>query len=111
LLHDRDPNASWAAWRARFGPPDLDVRRGPRFDSSDLVLRAAAQGLGVALARDRLAETEVANGSLVRLFGDLAILLPDAYWLITPRGERRGATNDVIAWLRRDASRGSRGEK
>src|SRR5258708_37509798 len=55
LLHDRDPHASWEAWRRVHGPPALDVRRGPRFTSSDLVLRAAAQGQGVALARHRLA--------------------------------------------------------
>ncbi len=105
LLHDRDPNASWAAWRANFGPADLDVRRGPRFDSSDLALRAAAQGLGVALARHRLTETELTNGSLVRPFGHLAVPLPDAYWVITPSGEKRSATLDVIAWLKREGRR------
>src|SRR5258708_8688381 len=30
LLHDRDPHASWEAWRRVHGPPALDVRRGPR---------------------------------------------------------------------------------
>jgi len=30
LLHDRDPQTSWEAWRAAFGPHDLDVRSGPR---------------------------------------------------------------------------------
>jgi LysR family transcriptional regulator, glycine cleavage system transcriptional activator len=107
LLHDRDPNASWAAWRERFGPPDLEVRRGPRFDSSDLVLRAAVHGLGVALARGRLAEMDMASGALVRPLGDLSIELPDAYWVVCPAGEKRTATSTVIAWLRQAAA-GSR---
>ena len=63
LLHDRDPNASWSLWQQIHGPDDLDVRRGPRFTSSDLVIRAAEQGLGVALARDRLLGTSIENGT------------------------------------------------
>jgi LysR family glycine cleavage system transcriptional activator len=110
LLHDRDPNASWIAWRAGFGPPDLDVRQGPRFGSSDLVLRAAAEGLGVALARHRLVEAELGRGSLIRPFGDRAVSLADAYWLVTLAGERRAATAAVIAWLKREASREGSGE-
>ena len=50
LLHDRDPHAHWELWRSEHGPPELDTRAGPRFVSSDLVLRAAEEGLGVALA-------------------------------------------------------------
>src|SRR5580700_3041794 len=43
LLHDRDPAALWSVWREAHGPDELEVRKGPRFSSSDLVLRAAAQ--------------------------------------------------------------------
>jgi LysR family transcriptional regulator, glycine cleavage system transcriptional activator len=105
LLHDRDPNAGWLAWRARFGPPDLDVRRGLRFGSSDLTLRAATQGLGVALARGRLAEEDLRTGTLIRPFGDRAVTLKDAYWIVTPLGRQRSAVSQVAAWLRREASR------
>src|SRR5699024_4720116 len=31
LLHDRDPQASWASWKHEYGPSSLDVRSGPRF--------------------------------------------------------------------------------
>ena len=105
LLHDRDPNAAWGVWRTAFGPGTLDVRRGPRFVSSDLVLRAAGQGLGVALARDRLAREEVANGSLVRPFGDRAVAVPNAYWIVTqPReigkNRDRHAVRILVDWLK-----------
>lgn len=105
LLHDRDPYASWEAWRREHGPPSLDVRKGPRFTSSDLVLRAAVQGQGVALARHRLAADDVAAGALVRPFAGRVELGP-AYWLVRPRHlVVRPATATVIAWLEREAAR------
>lgn len=100
LLHDRDPDASWEAWRAAHGPASLDVRRGPRFASSDLVLRAAMQGQGVALARHRLAHADVAAGLLVRPCGDQQIELGTVYWIVTSvRAHPRPATRTVIDWL------------
>jgi len=105
LLHDRDPNTSWQLWRQKYGPAALDVRRGPRFASSDLLLRAAAQGLGVALARHRLAQQELASGALVRPFETRAIDLGVAYWIVRPRSTPREAVKILAAWLRREAER------
>jgi len=106
LLHDRDPSASWSLWRTQYGPHHLDVRKGPRFSSSDLVLRAAASGLGVALARDRLIGDDLATGVLIRPFGNRSIPVADAYWIVTPRGvEIREATSRFIAWLRLKVAR------
>ena len=101
LLHDRDPNTSWALWRKEFGPADLDVRKGARFTSSDLVLRAAEQGLGVALARWRLAEEALERGTLVRLLKDKDIILPDAYWVILNEARsNRSAVQRFVDWLK-----------
>lgn len=106
LLHDRDPSASWEAWRAAMGPATLDVRAGPRFASSDLVLRAAEEGLGMALARGRLAQAELHSGRLIRPFGDLEIVLPDAYWIVrAPGSPRKAAVGAVIKWLRHCAAK------
>jgi LysR family glycine cleavage system transcriptional activator len=106
LLHDRDPDASWDAWRAAHGPRTLDVRRGPRFTSSDLVLRAASQGQGVALARHRLAQADIAAGLLVRPFGALEVALGTVYWILSPVGiHPRAATTTVMRWLLAHAER------
>ena len=79
---------------------------GPRFASSDLLLCAAAQGLGVALARHRLAQEELASGALVRPFETRAIELGAAYWIVRPRGGApREAVRLLVAWLRREAER------
>lgn len=105
LIHDRDPQAAWQVWRQSVGPAKLDVRSGPRFASTDLVLQAAKQGQGVALARHQLAADDVASGALVRPFGDLAVALGTSYWLIAARSSQvHGAVATVAAWLKSQAA-------
>jgi len=67
LLHDRDPNTSWQLWRQKYGPAALDVRRG-RALRPPICSCVCGTGLGVALARHRLAHEELASGALVRPF-------------------------------------------
>ena len=104
LLHDRDPATAWGRWFARYPSARVDLRSGPRFTSSDLVLRAAAEGLGVALARDRLIGADLAQGLLVRPFGDRSVAIDPAYWLVQPQNAaRRGAIGAVAEWLMAEA--------
>jgi LysR family transcriptional regulator, glycine cleavage system transcriptional activator len=101
LLHDRDPHSSWELWRNAMGPPSLDIRKGPRFTSSELVLRAAAQSQGVALARDRLVRDEIVAGSLMRPLGSAQVDLGIAYWIIRPAHRRApSAVTAVSTWLK-----------
>ncbi len=100
LLHDRDANLSWKVWQNFYQARDLDIRSGPRFTSSDLVLRAAEQGLGVALAPVRLAEESLNTGTLIAPFQDCDIEIPDFYWLIQKKGKKpRLAVRQVMEWL------------
>jgi len=106
LLHDRDPNTSWDKWRRCHDVKGVDFSAGPRFASSDLVLRAAAQGLGVALARRRLAADDLALGVLVRPFGDHCLDLPNAYWIVREETEEAGiAVSHALQWLRDQAAK------
>jgi LysR family glycine cleavage system transcriptional activator len=87
------------------GPKSLDVRSGPRFASSDLVLRAAMQGQGVALARHQLAVDDVASGALLRPFAGLSIEMGPSYWIVLPEQLRnRESTLAVIDWLKKQAT-------
>ncbi|MGA7439388.1 MAG: LysR substrate-binding domain-containing protein [Luteibacter sp.] len=105
LLHDRDPQTTWETWRQSYGPADLNVRSGPRFASSDLLLRAATQGHGVALMRHRLAADEIAAGILLKPFGSHYVRLEHAYWIVMPRQDQiRPAVKTLIDWLRWQAS-------
>jgi LysR family glycine cleavage system transcriptional activator len=108
LLHDRDPQTSWERWRREQGPATLDVRKGPRFASSDLLLRAAVQGQGIALARHHLASEEIASGLLVRPIAGLQVQLPSAYWLVLPsRAPKRTAVASVVTWLKKQGKKDS----
>ena len=105
LLHDRDPHAGWSYWTKAFGPKGLDLAHGSRFASSDLLLRAAQQGQGIALARLRLAKDSLATGALVRL-SERTVHLPDAYHLIgCAERAARYAVRSVRSWLLHEASR------
>lgn len=109
LIHDRDPGAAWERWRAEFLMGEVDLSQGPRFAGSDLVLRAAAGGLGVALARARLVDEDLAAGLLIRPFGGLQVAIPHAYQLVTPDFKATSvATRKVIAWLKGIAAQTSR---
>jgi LysR family glycine cleavage system transcriptional activator len=106
LLHDRDAAAAWEKWFAEHPARAVDLRTGPRFTSTDLVLRAAAQGLGVALARAQLVAEELRSGGLFRPFGSAQVSLPRAYWLVGPANvDARPAVHAVIEWLKTQASR------
>lgn len=101
LIHDRDPAASWRQWFSTYPVKGIDVRRGPRFSSSDLVIRSALQGLGIGLVRDQLARDEVRSGALVRPFGNQELSLPNAYWIVTPDNDAcPEVVTRVVKWLR-----------
>jgi len=105
LLHDRDPQASWEQWHKAFPVKGLDMRAGPRFASSDLVLKAAAQGLGVALARHRLVTDDIAAQTLIRPCSDLHVPVPGAYWIVMSEGSAPGvAVTAVVEWLKGQAA-------
>ena len=104
LIHDRDPAAVWEKWLSAFPIPDLDLLAGARFASSDLVLDAAAAGLGVALARGRLAQREIDSGRLLRPFGDDEVKLENAYWLIRSSHRRPSSAQQLVEdWITRQA--------
>ena len=106
LIHDRDPQAAWQIWQKRHPLQDVNLRAGPRFASSDLVLRAAAQSQGIALARHRLAQDDVEAGTLIRPFGQEQVSLSDAYWIVRdPLAPKHIAVDKVIAWLKSEASK------
>lgn len=105
LLHDRDPASAWDKWFAAHPSARIDLRTGSRFTSSDLVLHAAAQGLGVALARDRLVRASVESGALFRPFGAAQVTVPHAYWLVEAADdEPRPAVTAFAQWLRSQAA-------
>lgn len=74
----------WLPW---FKAAGLEERREPSgglvFEDSSMLVRAAAEGNGIALARHAMVLTELASGELVRLF-DVAIPCEHAYYFVCP---------------------------
>lgn len=100
LLHDGDPNARWSLWRAQHGPANLKVEDGPRYTSGDLVLRAAEQGLGVALGRLSFAQASIDAGLLFAPFKKKVTSQDLRIWLLTPHHKTKTkAVRQTAEWL------------
>jgi len=82
LLHD-DMRVDWRMWLMAAGQPDIDASKGPSYQHSNLVLQAAEQGDGVALARSVLVGNALAAGRLVKPF-DVALPVRFAYYVVCP---------------------------
>lgn len=102
LIHDSDASG----WRAWFGEQGVDYRPRPqdrRFEDYNLVLDAAAYGLGIALARPPLAEGQVSAGRVVAVDRRTA-LNPVSYWLDRPAGKPRAAAVELARRIAAAAS-------
>lgn len=73
----------WTPWFRAAGLDLLEPTGGLVFQDSSMLVRAAVEGHGIALARHVLARGELASGELVRLF-DVQVKCPYAYYLVCP---------------------------
>jgi LysR family transcriptional regulator, glycine cleavage system transcriptional activator len=98
LLHD-DMRVDWRMWLMAAGEPNIDTTRGLSYQHSNLVVQAAEQGDGVALARSVLVSNALAAGRLVKPF-DLALPANFAYYIVCPQGsEHRPKIKEFRLWL------------
>jgi LysR family glycine cleavage system transcriptional activator len=89
LLH-LETRQYWPAWLDAAGVTDIDVSQGPIMNRVSMLIDAAIEGHGIALARTTLAAWDLLNGRLVRPF-DVALRLPKTYWIVCPKGDRDAA--------------------
>ncbi|HET7884019.1 MAG TPA: LysR substrate-binding domain-containing protein [Acetobacteraceae bacterium] len=81
LLHDKatdrdGSDSDWRAWLDHHGRQDTTCRAGQQFSEASMLINAALQGLGVALARASLVADHLASGALV---SPLKLAAPTAY--------------------------------
>src|SRR5436190_12568757 len=89
LIHDSDASA----WRAWFATQNIDYRPRPqdrRFEDYNLVLDAAAHGLGIALDRPPMTEGSYHQHRIVRV-DEHQVKNPVSYWLDRPLRRPRPA--------------------
>ncbi|MBC9034547.1 LysR family transcriptional regulator [Sphingomonas sp. JC676] len=97
LVH-RDMPETFTAWRAAAGFPDLEPAAIDHFDSGNLMLEAAAQGLGVAFMLESHFEA-ARDERLVQLF-DLTVESHYSYWFVCrPRALSQRPVKIFHDWL------------
>jgi LysR family glycine cleavage system transcriptional activator len=109
LIHvdyDRDLEnwRDWPMWLAAAGVEGIDASQGLHFFQTDLALRAAYAGQGVALGTTALVVDLLEQGDLVRPF-DLSLESPLGYFIVCPEeSARRGAVAAFIDWAMAEAA-------
>lgn len=96
LLHR--PTRSWSIWFNHFGLT-APAPTGPVFDDPMMMLEAAAQGLGVALADESLVDEELAAGTLVRPFEDSIVSAHGIYMLWRRDSRKLARIHALRDWL------------
>jgi LysR family glycine cleavage system transcriptional activator len=79
LIHS-DLSQSFDAWKAAIGMPDLRPAAIDHLDSGQLILEAAAQGLGRAMMHDDHLK-RARDPRLAHLF-DIEVQSPYSYWFV-----------------------------
>lgn len=100
----RDDDHDWDAWLQAAALDPAPQRFGAVYRDSSLVLQAAENGQGVALARSWLASDALRSG-LLRRIGDVAAISSASYFLVTPRDAQPNAEVEAfVAWMREAAA-------
>lgn len=98
---ERDASGTdWRSWFEHAGVAPPPGRDGPRFSQADLMLQAAATGLGVALARYSLVHDDLVTGRLVPVLpGAMLRARYDYYVVSLPEKAERPAVVAFRDWL------------
>ncbi|MFC4734769.1 LysR family transcriptional regulator [Salipiger abyssi] len=99
LLNAAHPE-DWEKWEREAGQNHASTEPSMRFDSSEMTLGAAAQGMGIAIGRTPLVNEHLASGRLVAPFGTGAFGEGSYRIIPSPRVGNRGSRAAVIDWLR-----------
>jgi LysR family transcriptional regulator, glycine cleavage system transcriptional activator len=89
LLH-LDDHKAWQRWLALAGVAAPETLQGPVLNRASMVIDAAIDGQGIALARTALAAWDLINRRIVRPF-DLTWRLAKTYWIVCPKATAKVA--------------------
>jgi len=94
----RSDDEFWTPWFQAAGLRGIDEPQSPVFSDSALLLQAAVDGQGIALARRSIAEDDLRAKRLVRLF-DIAAPAQGANYLVWPKGRLAANAALLRDWL------------
>ena len=105
LLHALDGPDEWQVWLRAAGVEGIDFGRGLRFDNSDLAIKAALHGVGVAIGRTPVQDDDLSEGRLVTPF-DITIDSECAYHFVVPEATADQPKIQAFrGWLMNEAAR------
>lgn len=98
LLHDADYRF-WKQWLSAAGIEGVNPYRGQVIDETNVVIRAAVDGQGIALGSEVFAGKYLKSGQLVRL-SDTLMTNEDAYYLVYPESHlQREPVQKFQKWI------------
>jgi len=97
--------SNWTAWFDAAGVKDPKCQ-GPVINRASMLIDAAVDGQGIALARTALAARDLIDGRLIRPF-DISLRLPKTYWIVTPKSAAPKIAN-LRKWLLAQAAADAR---
>lgn len=105
LIHVIAASEDWQTWLDASGADGIDTDGGLRVDTIQLAFEAASMGLGVALGRRPLVDSDLASGALVEACS-ATVASAGAYWLVSAEStDRRPELVDFKRWLVSEAER------
>jgi LysR family transcriptional regulator, glycine cleavage system transcriptional activator len=103
LLH-LEGSREWSRWLAAADVTDGGSPRGPVLNRASMLIDAAIDGQGIALARTALAAWDLLNGRLIRPFAE-SLRLSSSYWIVCPKATAMlPKVKATRAWLIAEAS-------
>jgi len=104
LLHEQQPNTQWSLWFKENNVLNINPSKGPRFSSTDVLLRAAMSGQGVALVSEKLAAEDINEGRLIQPF-ESAVDLGDYHWLVIAQDKLENPNvTKFLTWINNQLS-------
>ncbi|MDR5818548.1 LysR substrate-binding domain-containing protein [Caballeronia sp. LZ033] len=104
LLHPTRDRRDWLRWLEAYGHPGLPSTKAQHFDTLDLAISSAMQGLGVTIGDVALIEEDLRAQRVIAPF-TLCVPSGAAYWLTYPeRPAPSAALRQFARWLSDEAA-------
>ena len=108
LVRLEDQSRAWERWFALTGVAAPERLSGPVLNRASMLIDAAIDGQGVALARTTLTALDLINGRLVRPF-KLSWKPAGTYWILSPKTTAKAAKIAHFSdWLLAEAAADAR---
>jgi LysR family transcriptional regulator, glycine cleavage system transcriptional activator len=103
LLH-LENSTEWSRWLAAAEVADAGQARGPVLNRASMLIDAAVDSQGIALARTSLAAWDLLSGRLIRPFVE-SLRLSSSYWIVCPKATAMLAkVKSARTWLLAEAA-------